>query len=123
MVKNPQHEACKLIVSKCLSDTKGLNWAKEIKMAKKLLVKFPDVSFWETVYVPNKPTSLAFFLTTDGERVLTRAKQELSLEIVHSKDNTLGKEKQGKDLEFKPTKNTLRDFLNYGQNQSGQQTS
>jgi hypothetical protein len=111
---NISHEICKLIVNRCVADLKGLNWAKEIKMAKKLLDKFPKIEFWQAVNIDLKPTSLAFFLTSQGESALYREQQRQTLELQKPQTPVLQAEKIGEDKTFQPTKKTLKDFLKYG---------
>jgi len=72
MSKRTDHEKCRMIVSKLVSQTRWdgsknpISWPKEIKIAKTLIQKFPKEKFWKTLYVQEKPTSLSWFLTTEG---------------------------------------------------------
>ncbi len=60
---NPEHKACVELITKFINYP---NWAKEMKIAKKLLSMSPDIESWMQLNLPNKINSLSFFLTTDG---------------------------------------------------------
>tara|TARA_B100000029_G_C17507555_1_gene935047 strand:- start:530 stop:904 length:375 start_codon:yes stop_codon:yes gene_type:complete len=76
MANKTDHNKCKMIVSKLVSQTRWdgsknpISWPKEIKIAKQLIKKFPQEKFWKTLFIEEKPTSLSWFLTTEGNIIL-----------------------------------------------------
>lgn len=77
MAKNEEHQSCKLIVASILKGK--INWGREIKIAKKLLVEYPDRAFWESLYMDTYPTSLSIFLTNGGKKFLIKQYREFKL--------------------------------------------
>lgn len=71
-MKNLEHWACtKLIEHFCLNPN---NWAREIKIAKKLLYDTPDLDSWLSVKLPKTIYSLAFFLTEQGKHFIPESR-------------------------------------------------
>lgn len=71
MAKNQFHENCKFLVSSILKKDK-INWPKEIKIAQKLLNLYPEIKFWEELYLDTYPNSLCVFLTDSGQKLLKK---------------------------------------------------
>jgi len=68
MAANPEFNNCRKLIKFYLRQEK-INWAKEVKIAKKLLQSYP-IDFFES-YSPNTSfESLSVFLTKAGEREL-----------------------------------------------------
>ncbi len=63
-MKNIEHWVAQQLVEKFCANA---NWPKELKMAKKLLCKSPDLDAWLNLNIGRKINSLCFFLTTEGE--------------------------------------------------------
>lgn len=65
ITKNPIFDCCRrLIDAFCVKPT---SYAREIKIAKQLLYRCPDIEAWEALILPQQINSLSFFLTSDGE--------------------------------------------------------
>lgn len=97
MAENKNHDNCKFLISNFLKGK--INWPKEIKIAKKLLKEYPEVKFWEKVYMDTYPSSLSMFLTGSGKKFLekefesyslTKTKEPIKLEespVINIKEN------------------------------------
>lgn len=109
--KNPKHSLCQFIVGKLITACKP-NWAREIKIAQKLIIDYPDPEFWNAVETPFPLSSLAWLLTPDGKEVLLKTSRETKLELPKETQYNIQEEKVGEDKVFQPTKKkTLMDFL------------
>lgn len=84
-----------------------INWAREMKMARKLYLKFSDISFWEYLELPKKLNSLAFFLCYDGKKLLTNKYSLFTLEIQPTSKVEVGNEKLGEDRKIEKKKTLL----------------
>lgn len=63
-MKNLEFEMCRKLVTKFCVNPKS--FANEIKIAKKLLCRSPDIEAWDALVLPEKINSLSFFLTSHG---------------------------------------------------------
>lgn len=68
---NPKFRAAQFIVGK-LVKKESIDWAREIKIAQRLLTKFPDVKFWEWLNLGFQLNSLAWFISPDGTKRLKK---------------------------------------------------
>ena len=59
------------IVKKFLKDAPKLPYAREVKLLKPLITKYPELEFWENLDLGFKLNSLAFFNTENGEEVIS----------------------------------------------------
>lgn len=114
--KNSEHSRCKFLVSKFLIKDQ-LNWAREIKIAKKLLKSYPDFNIWSNMKLEFKLNSLAFFLTDEGKGAMAVFKfnksKENVLDLLPQNGEVIGEEKMGKDVvKNLPKTLSLKDFLN-----------
>ena len=108
-----------LLVWLCLYIPENCNWPKEIKIANKLLKKYPDIKFWRSLDLDRKPMTLSFFLTGKGKRFLKGKyfiyKRISKLDLNPKKEYNISKEKVGEDKKIKKKKpTTLMEFINYG---------
>lgn len=115
MEKKEEHNRCKFLVTKFVNK-EGLNWAREIKIAKKLLKIYPSIEDWTALKLDFKLNSLAFFLTEEGKKHISILKfnksKENVLDLFKTKKEVLNKEKVGEDVTKNTTKgNSLLDFL------------
>jgi hypothetical protein len=69
---NIQHEICKKIVLTFLRKNIHISWAKELKIAKKLLAEFPQIADWNGIPEENKTNSLAYFLLPQGKAFIEK---------------------------------------------------
>jgi hypothetical protein len=107
--KNPAFEMCRFIVSKFIS--KNINWPREIKIAKKLIVNYPDFGYWRACNTIDLP-SLAFFLTHNGKNFLDQQKLRQSLKVESPEVFSLEKDKIGNDIIIVSSlKRTILDYL------------
>lgn len=60
-----EKELAKYIVAKLLPNLSQKRWPQERSMANKLVDKFPDKLFWETLTRPTKLWTLSWFLKDD----------------------------------------------------------
>ena len=120
MAELTNHQKCKMIVSKLVSKTRwdetanNINWPKEIKIAKKLLQKFPEKKFWKTLYIEERPTSLSWFLTTDGNMSLCQHSQKMKgsqAPLQKIAEVKLNATKIGEDAEVKLPPTNLMEFM------------
>jgi ribosomal protein S4E len=85
------------------------SYAKEYKIFKKLLVKYPDKRIWSNIKF--QVNSLAFYLTPKGIGEVEKIINSLNYEIKENEAVELSEEKIGPDLHTeKPL--SLREFLN-----------
>ncbi len=107
----------RFIIKKFLNDVnkfQSKDWAREVKIAKKLLNSKFDFDFWKRVPADKKYFSLAFFLTSEGKVFLLQQKRLLKVEITPKQDYLLSDKKLGEDKKIEHKPQTLLDFLKYG---------
>lgn len=106
------HQKCQFIISKFCKEKP--NWAKEIKIAKKLLISYPDIKFWEQTE-EKFLKSLVFFLCEDGSKWLAeqdkKQKLEKQLAPTESKKVVLSDKKFYVSTVVNNKPKTLMDFL------------
>lgn len=114
MEKKEEHNRCKFLVSKFVNKD-GLNWAREIKIAKKLLKIYPSFDDWTALKLEFKLNSLAFFLTEEGKKEISVLKfnksKENVLNLFSKQKEIIEKEKLGLDIEPNKKPLSLEDFL------------
>lgn len=117
---NIEFENAKFIILKLCSDIKFINWPREIKIAKKLLEKYNDIKFWESLekYLSShyiQGNSLSRFLIKENSYLLDEALAEhlrQNLVINNPPQVKMEENKVGEDRKIiKPT-TSLLDFLN-----------
>lgn len=88
-------------------------WPREMKIAKELYQKFPDIEFWGRFSVGFKVKSLAYFKMKDGEARLTRKYAEFHFNP-ENKENLLelSDGKFGETIHNSKAPKTVKDFLN-----------
>src|SRR5574343_742804 len=67
------------LVWKFLKEPNETNWAREIKIANKLIKRFPNVDYWNFVCPSFKIHSLAWFISRDGKKFLYEQVQKKAL--------------------------------------------
>lgn len=103
------HKLCQFIVN---SFVQSPNWAKEIKIAKKLISEEYNEDFWLSIPKERKFTSLAFFLAEEGQKTLRKYKNISKLDFPEKKEIILFEEECSKEpKQFQPTVKTLLEFL------------
>jgi hypothetical protein len=109
---NVDFENCRYIISKFCPNAQAINWGKEIKIARKLLAKFPDITFWETLESdrPHAGT-LSWFLTPEGNEQISR-RYSVRDRVFITNDNPipLEREKVGLDAII-ANKPSLMEFI------------
>lgn len=101
----------KYIVGKFVKPEK-INWAREIKISKKLVKSYPNEEFWRGFELTFKLNSLAWFISGDGEIKIRTDYNLFSLQFdKNDVKSDLSNEKFGEDkIIEKVPKNTL-EFL------------
>lgn len=89
-----------------------VDWPSQIKIAKTLLTKFPDIDFWNNVE-PIKLKNLAFFLTKKGEAFILLEQKKANLKPIEKEDVPLEKGKLGEDFVSQPKKVPFITFKTY----------
>lgn len=89
-------------------------WPKEIKLAKELFVKFPDVGFWQKIKLDKPVYSLSWFKTKDGEKVLNTKYMQFTFKPQSAPKDVLeiSSGKFGESTHNKREKKFISDFLN-----------
>jgi len=101
----------KYIVSKFLPHLAQSRWPHERSIAKKLVKKYPDKKFWETLTPYPKLQSLSWFLKFQAYYLSDHSLVYKTTEEPPAKDYNFQKEKIGEDFKVdKKPKNTL-DFF------------
>ena len=106
------HKLCQLIVKKFVKG--NINWAREIKIAQKLVKRFNSFDFWDNIKeLGSPPPSLAWFLKAEGKAFILKEYESFSLNL--DKDKVIlqeNKVKEDKNICKKPK--TLLEFINHG---------
>ena len=87
-------------------------WAREIKIAKKLFNKYPDVCFWNKVDLGFSLNSLAWLLSKEGNYALNIQRRIINSAPVRNKTYEISKRKFGKDKKITKRNKTLMEILN-----------
>lgn len=111
--RNAEFQKCKFVILNFCKDVGKINWGKEVKIAKKLLKLFPNMENWGKINMGEKPVSLSWFLTEEGNEFLILAEKRRKLDLDTKKTYSLSEDKIGKDSETKGNKpKSTLDFLN-----------
>ena len=106
------HKLCQLIVKKFVKG--NINWAREIKIAQKLVKRFNSFDFWDNIKeLGSPPPSLAWFLKAEGKAFILKEYESFRLNL--DKDKVIlqeNKVKEDKNICKKPK--TLLEFINHG---------
>lgn len=109
---NFQHELCIQIIEKLLKperlEEKNI-WGREVKILKILLPKYPNVRFWAQLNLGYLLNSLAFFLSNNGNKVISQKWGHFLLENPAEEEYVLGTKVENDILEKKPK--TLIEIL------------
>ena len=110
--RNAEFQKCKFVILNFCKDIDKINWGKEVKIAKKLLKLFPTMENWGKIEMGEKPVSLSWFLTEEGNEFLILAEKRRELDLDTRKTYLLSEEKIGEDSDTKQNapKSTM-DFL------------
>ena len=113
----PSHKHCQFLVTKFCGNSKQVSWAKEIKIAQKLLKLYPDVDFWSKISPAEKINTLSWYLTGEGKEWLIKSDVLKDFKFTNRKEHSLSKEKLIDTEKVKPQKpKSIFDFLDYGKN-------
>ena len=102
------HQLCQYIVSNFVEKA---NWSREIKIAKKLIIAYPQKEFWQFVDKSKKYPSLNFFLCQDGKDFLAKQTGLFNLVIPDKPAFKLSDEKIGIDIEYIKSPKSVIEFL------------
>ena len=106
------HKLCQFIVKKYIKD--NVNWAREIKIAKRLIKTYQGYSFWNSLKQLKLP-SLAWFLTDEGKAFLAIEQKKNDLSLDKKVDNIiLTENKAGEDKKVCQKPKSLLEFISYG---------
>lgn len=87
-------------------------WPREMKIAKELAAKYPDMDFWRNFSMPFKVNSLAWFKTKRGEEMLDKRYKEFHFKPQKkTSEFEVSDEKVGESTYNGPRKKVLSDFL------------
>jgi hypothetical protein len=107
-----KHKLCQLIVKKFIRG--NINWAREIKIAQKLIKKFNCFEFWNNLKeLGSPPPSLAWFLKPEGKAFLLKEYEAFKLNL-NKEEVILSKNKIGEDKNVCQKPKTLVQFIRYG---------
>jgi hypothetical protein len=113
-IKNKYQLLVWLFLAKPLDCT----WPKEVKIAKTLLSKYPDLKFWRSLDLGYKLNSLAYFLSEKGKALLYNKnkfyKKEKDVKLREAKTYSLEQKKLGEDKKTPNKKLKLLEFINHG---------
>lgn len=104
-----KHKLCQLIVKKFING--NINWAREIKIAQKLIKKFDSFQFWDNLKtLGSPPPSLAWFLKPEGKAFILKEYEAFKLNL--DKENIVLKEnKIGEDRKICQKPKNLIEFI------------
>jgi len=105
------HKLCQFIVKKYIQT--NINWAREIKLAQKLIKEYKEYSFWNNSNQIKLP-SLAWFLTEEGKKFINTQSKIQSLKEIKRKIYKISNNKIGEDKKTCQKPKTLLDFIRYG---------
>jgi hypothetical protein len=89
----------------------NINWAREIKIAQKLIKRFNSFNFWDNLkQLGSPPPSLAWFLKPEGKAFLLREYETFNLKL-NKNLISLERDKVGVDKKIFKKSKTLIDFL------------
>lgn len=114
MAKSNGHKLCQFIILKYIKN--NINWPREVKIAKRLIIKFKSFNFWKNLeeFKITLP-SLAWFLKPEGKAFLLKEYEKFNLNINNIKnDNNIFKFKIGNDKKICKKPKTLVEFIRYG---------
>jgi len=100
------------ILKKLISVPESQNasfWAREYKLLKKILERYPDISFWHKFEITEKPPSIKCLLNDSFYRFADYQYKKHIPEYVNP-DIKLG-EKQGRKKKIKKKINSIRKFI------------
>lgn len=111
-MKTINHKLCQLIVKKFVKG--NVNWAREIKIAQKLVKRFNSFDFWNNLKeLGSPPPSLAWFLKPEGKAFILKEYESFNLNlnqnIIKLQENKI---EEDKNICKKPK--TLLEFIKYG---------
>lgn len=104
--KNPKFLVTKFVDYKKLS--KG-DWAREVKIAKKLLEKDPDIYF--KIKLDFNLNSLAWFLSEDGKLFVYKYLSDLRLNLPSPEIVSLSDKVFGESMNLAKKPQTIKDFI------------
>jgi hypothetical protein len=98
------HGKCITIVQNLCIDPKKTNYGQQIRVAKQLLGKIPEMEFWENFAKAesNKKGSLVFYLTEVGKKQLGEAQKKVEV---------LKEWRRGKRMDLKKEQPKLGDEI------------
>jgi hypothetical protein len=110
-LKITNHKLCQFIVKKYIKDK--INWAREIKIAQKLIKTYKSYSYWNNLKDLKLP-SLAWFLTPEGKTFMATECIKDKLTLPKLEKYQLQENKIGEDKKVCQKPKTLLEFIRYG---------
>ena len=107
-MKISNHKLCQFIVKKYIQS--NINWAREIKIAQKLIKTYKGYSFWNNLKDLKLP-SLAWFLTEDGKKFIAMEDKKLDLSFDKKETTQLNENKIGEDKKVCQKPKSLVEFI------------
>lgn len=87
-------------------------WAREIKIAKKILNLYPSIYFWRQAELGFPLNSLAYFLTPEGKYTLITLHKRVAFRLKTMTPYKLSRKRIGKDKKIIRKKKSLMEILN-----------
>lgn len=110
-MKITNHKLCQFIVKKYIKDK--INWAREIKIAQKLIKTYKGYSYWNNLKDLKLP-SLAWFLTEEGKCFMATEAIKDKVVIPKPQKYQLEENKIGEDKKVCQKPKSLLEFITYG---------
>jgi hypothetical protein len=110
---NPElHELKQFIIERFVP---APNWPQEMRICARLIKKYPEREFWQTITLGWSPNSLCYFLAKSGGKLLEDSYKEYLKNPPAKKrpEIVLSDEKQGEDYVSDKKIKNLRDFLTH----------
>jgi hypothetical protein len=100
--KNVGFQNCQYIVTRFVREG-TIPWAREIKIAKQLLASYPEIGFWENLFLTFPLNSLAWFLGDGADFLSAEYRRVSSVEVPKPPVFQL----EGESLYKAPTEETI----------------
>ena len=102
------HKLCQFIIKKYIQT--NINWAREIKIAQKLIKEYKEYTFWNNLNQIKIP-SLAWFLTEEGKKFINIQLKIKNLKDIKKYSYKISEKKVGADKKTCQKPKTLIQFI------------
>jgi hypothetical protein len=105
------HKLCQFIIKKYIPS--NINWAREIKIAQKLLKQYKGYAFWNNLNTI-RLNSLAWFLMEDGQKFINTQLKVQNLKEIKKESHQICDKKIGIDKNTCQKPKSILEFITYG---------